>query len=346
LQAFIEKEVSRMKVGIAGTGFMGSTHAAGWKETGSLIAGFIAETVEEAQPLAAQYACRTYDSLDSLLLDIDVIDICTPTHLHKDLVLKAAKAGKHIICEKPLGRTVEEGREMIAACKKAGVRLLVAHVARFFPEYALAKANLDDNQIGRVATLRFSRGSFRPKKPAGNWFLDEEKSGGILLDLMIHDFDLARWFAGEVESVYARKVTTTHPDASIDYALAILKHRNGALSHVAGAWAYPPPTFRTSFEISGDAGMMQFDSDAASPIKSLLKKLEGDTPDVGLPSSPVSESPYTTQIKEFKATLLQNKPVRVSAEDGLAALQIAIAAMESARTGKAVTLDPLPEVLA
>jgi predicted dehydrogenase len=266
--------------------------------------------------------------------------------LHKDLVLKAAKAGKHIICEKPLGRTVEEGREMIAACKKAGVRLLVAHVARFFPEYALAKANLDDNQIGRVATLRFSRGSFRPKKPAGNWFLDEEKSGGILLDLMIHDFDLARWFAGEVESVYARKVTTTHPDASIDYALAILKHRNGALSHVAGAWAYPPPTFRTSFEISGDAGMMQFDSDAASPIKSLLKKLEGDTPDVGLPSSPVSESPYTTQIKEFKATLLQNKPVRVSAEDGLAALQIAIAAMESARTGKAVTLDPLPEVLA
>ncbi len=335
-----------MKVGIAGTGFMGSTHAAGWKETGSSIIGFTAETVEEAQPLAAQYACRAYDSLDSLFNDIDVIDICTPTHLHKDMVLKAAGAGKHIICEKPLGRTVEEGREMIAACKKAGVHLLVAHVARFFPEYALARTNLKANQIGRVATLRFSRGSFRPKKPAGNWFLDEEKSGGILLDLMIHDFDLARWFAGDVVSVFARKVTTFHPDAPIDYALAILKHRDGALSHVAGAWAYPPPTFRTSFEISGDAGMMQFDSDTASPIKSLLHTKKGDSPDVGLPTSPVSESPYTTQIKEFKNFLLHNKPVRVNAEDGLAALQIAIAAMESARTGSVVTLDPLPEVLA
>jgi predicted dehydrogenase len=335
-----------MKVGIAGTGFMGSTHAAAWKEAGTSIAGFIAETIEEAQPLASQYGCQAYDSLDAILKDVDVIDICTPTHLHKDMVIRAAAAGKHIICEKPLARTVEEGQVMIAACKKAGVRLFVAHVARYFPEYVIAKSNLDNNQIGRIATTRLHRGSFRPKKPAGNWFLDEEKSGGIMLDLMIHDFDLARWFAGDVESVFARKITRTFPGAPVDYGLAILKHKNGALSHVSGAWAYPPPTFRTSFEISGDAGMMQFDSDTSAPIKSLLKKMEGDTPDVGLPSSPVSESPYTTQIKEFNEALLHNQPVRVSAEDGLAALQIASAAMESSRTGKAVTLEHLSEVQA
>lgn len=322
---------------------MGSTHAAAWKETSSTIAGFIAETLAEAEPLAAQYGCRAYDSLEAILQDVDVIDICTPTHLHKDLVLRAAAAGKDIICEKPLARTVADGQEMIAACKKAGVRLLVAHVARFFPEYVVAKTNLDGGQIGRISTIRLSRGSFRPKKPAGNWFLDEEKSGGILLDLMIHDFDLARWYGGEVESVYAKKVSTGNPEAPIDYGMAILKHSSGAISHVSGAWAYPPPTFRTSFELSGDAGMMQFDSDATAPIRSLLKKVEGSTPDVGLPSSPVSESPYTTQIKEFNAALLSNCPVRVSAEDGLAALQIASAAMESARTGKAVMLNPLAE---
>jgi predicted dehydrogenase len=261
------------------------------------------------------------------------------------MVLRAAAAGKHIICEKPLALTIEDGQMVIAACKKAGVRLFVAHVVRFFPEYALAKNTIDKGEIGKIGTVRLNRGSFRPKKAVGNWFLDDAKSGGIILDLMIHDFDYARWVAGEVESVFSRKVTTAHPDAPIDYSMAILKHKNGALSHVAGAWAYPPPTFKTGFEISGDAGMIEFDSDAVAPIINLIQKPAGDAPDVGLPSSPVSESPYTTEIKEFYAAISQNRPARVSAEDGLAALQVALAAIESARTGLAVKLPALAEVL-
>jgi predicted dehydrogenase len=242
-----------------------------------------------------------------------------------------------------LARTVAQGQEMIAACRTAGVQLLVAHVVRFFPEYALAKATVASGQIGRPAVIRLTRGSFRPKKPVGNWFLDFEKSGGMMLDLMIHDFDYARWVAGEVESVFAKNVGGAHPTAPVDYGLAILKHKSGALSHVAGAWAYPPPTFRTGLEITGDRGLIEFDSDAAAPIRMLLQK-SGDTssPDVGLPASPLRESPYTTQIKEFYAALAGGKPARVSAEDGLAAVQIGLAAIESARTGKAVTL---PEAL-
>ena len=189
------------------------------------------------------------------------------------------------------------------------------------------------------------RGSYRPKKPVGNWFLDEAKSGGILMDLMIHDFDYARWIAGEVESVFARRVTATHPDAPVDYGLAILRHRSGALTHVAGAWAYPPPTFRTGLEIAGDRGLIQFDSDMTAPITNLLRRDGGaDAPDVALPPSPTSESPYTTQIKEFYNALQGDGPSRVTAEDGLAAVQIAIAAMESVISGKAVRLEMLPEV--
>jgi predicted dehydrogenase len=224
------------------------------------------------------------------------------------------------------------------------VSLLVAHVVRFFPEYALAKAAVDEGQIGRPAVLRISRGSFRPKKPVGNWFLDEDKSGGILMDLMIHDFDYARWIAGEVESVFAKKVSSVHPDAPIDYGLAILKHKSGAISHIAGAWAYPPPTFRTQIELAGDAGLIEFDSDAMAPIQSLLRSGEGDAPDVGLPSSPLSESPYTTQIKEFYTALKGGEPARVSSEDGLAAVQIAEGALASARSGNAVHLNTIAEV--
>ena len=129
-----------MRVGIVGVGFMGSTHAAGWAETGADLVGCVAETVDEARPLAEQYGLKIYHDLASLLDDVDVVDICTPTHLHAEMVLQAAAAGKHIICEKPLARTVAQGQEVIQACQKAGVRLLVAHVVRFFPEYALAKA--------------------------------------------------------------------------------------------------------------------------------------------------------------------------------------------------------------
>lgn len=335
-----------MRVGIAGTGFMGTAHAAAWSQTGAKIAGFTAETMQEAEPLALQYGAVVYKDLPAMLRDIDVLDICTPTHLHSEMVLQAAEAGKHIICEKPLALTIEAGQAMIAACKRAGVRLFVAHVVRFFPEYALAKASVERGEIGQPGVVRLSRGSYRPKKPLGNWFLDESKSGGILMDLMIHDFDYARWIAGEVESVYAKKVSTLNPGAPVDYALAILKHRSGALSHIAGAWAYPPPVFRTHLEIAGDKGLIEFDSQDTAPIQNLLARGEGDAPDVAVPSSPTLESPYTTQIKEFYAALLEDRPARVSAEDGLAAVQIALAARESALTGRPVTLEPLQEVTA
>ncbi len=335
-----------MKIGIAGVGFMGSTHAAAWAETDAELVGFTAETIEEAQPLAAQYHVKVFPTLADMLSEVDVVDICTPTHLHYDMVLQAAAAKVNIICEKPLARTVEQGQEMISTCRKAGVRLLVAHVVRFFPEYALAKASVEQGEIGNPGVIRLSRGSFRPKKPVGNWFLDEQKSGGILLDLMIHDFDYARWVAGDVDSVFARKVSTYHQNAAIDYGLVILKHRNGILSHISGAWAYPPPTFRTHLEIAGDSGLIEFDSDATAPIINLLNKGKaGDGPDVGLPASPLAESPYTSQIKEFYAALTESLAVRVTADDGLAALQIAMAAVQSAETGKAIHLEPLPEVI-
>jgi predicted dehydrogenase len=333
-----------MKVGIAGAGFMGMTHAQAWSETGVQIGGMIAETEREAQDLADQYGVDVYPDLEGMLPNVDVVDICTPTHTHYEMVMYAAAHGKDVICEKPLARTVEQASEMVKTCRAKGVQLFVAHVVRFFPEYAQAKAAIDEGQIGRPGVVRLSRGSFRPKKPVGNWFLDEEKSGGILMDLMIHDFDYARWIAGEVKSVFAKKVSSGNPDATIDYGLAILTHESGTISHISGAWAYPPPTFRTHIEIAGDAGLIEFDSDATAPIMSLLKSRESDSPDVGLPSSPLSESPYTTQIKEFYAALQGKKPVRVSAADGLAAVQIAQAALDSARLGKAIELKTLAEV--
>jgi predicted dehydrogenase len=334
-----------MRVGIVGAGFMGTTHAAGWTATPAQLVGLTAETKQEASLLANKYNAKVYPSLDEMLPDVHVVDICSPTHLHHEMALKAAAAGKHIICEKPLARTTRQAQEIVTACRKAGVQLLVAHVVRFFPEYALARSAVAEGQIGKPGVIRLHRGSYRPKKPAGNWFLDEVKSGGILMDLMIHDYDYARWVAGEVESVSARRVTELHLDAPVDYGLVILSHRSGALSHIAGAWAYPPPTFRTHLEIAGDRGLIEFDSEDTAPIQNLILRSGGsDAPDVALPSSPLSGSPYTTQIMEFYAALADGAAVRVSATDGLAAVQIADAAIQSAHSGRPVKLQPLAEL--
>ena len=140
--------------------------------------------------------------------------------------------------------------------------LLVAHVVRFFPEYAAAQALVAAGQHRAAGRAAAGAGQLPAQEAAGNWFLDEEKSGGLLLDLMIHDFDYARWVAGEVESVFARSVGAARPErARWITAWSILRHRSGALSHVAGAWAYPPPTFRTRLEIAGDGGLIEFELD-------------------------------------------------------------------------------------
>ncbi len=333
-----------MRIGIIGVGAMGGTHAAAWAETTAEVVGFADTNWERAQAVAAKHGVGAYPDLASLLPDVDAVDICAPTHLHHDMALQAARAGKHIICEKPLARSLAKGQEVIRVCREAGVKLLVGHVVRFFPEYARAKAAVDAGDIGQVAVVRLKRNVFRPRMTLGNWFLDFEKSGGMILDLMIHDFDYARWVAGEVRTVYCKNIGDD-ADLPGNHALAILTHASGALTHVEGSWAYPPPTFRTQFEIAGSDGLLLHDSATSSPISVFAHKQGGDQAgDVPLPASPLAESPYTTEIKAFYAHLRHDAPVPVTAEDGLAALQIALAAIESTRTGQPVHLEPLPEV--
>ncbi|MBP7962353.1 MAG: Gfo/Idh/MocA family oxidoreductase [Caldilineaceae bacterium] len=321
-----------MRIGIVGTGFMGSTHAAGWAQTDAQIAGFVTKAPDEAEALIAKYGGQLYPDLAAMLNDVDIVDICAPTHRHFELVIQAAGAGKHILCEKPLGRTLEQAQEMTTACEAAGVKLMVAHVVRFFPDYAQAHRRVMAGEIGRPGVIRLSRESFQPKKAADNWFLDDAKSGGMVLDLMIHDLDYARWVAGPVTQVFA-KSTGTH-------ALAILTHVSGAISHVTGSWAYPPPTFRTAFEIAGEKGLITCDSESTAPVSLHLHRRGGDGPDIPVAGSPLSESPYTTEIKAFYDAVIHDKPVPVPGGEGVAAVRLALAVLESAKTGQPVTIAP------
>lgn len=330
-----------LRVGIVGAGNMGRVHTTAWHTTPAIVVGYQDIRSERAERYAAQYGGRAYASLDALLADVDVISCTTPTDVHYEIVMAAARAGKHVVCEKPLARTLAQGREMVAACRAAGVKLLVGQVVRFFPEYDRAKRAVDEGLIGQPAVLRFSRCVSQPRLSTDNWFVDFNRSGGLILDLMVHDFDFARWVAGEATRVYARMLSAARPDVGVDHALAILTHASGAITHVEGSWAYPP-TFYTAFEIAGAEGLITFDAETSTPIRFLRHRPADPTiPEVPLPANPLLESQYVTEIKAFYRAIAEDAPVRVSATDGLAALQIALAAIESAQTGRAVEIAPV-----
>lgn len=324
------------RVGIVGSGFMGSTHAAAWRAEGVEVTVF-SPTDGRVAEVAAATGAATARSLDELLASVDIVDVCTPTDAHTPIVLAAAAAGRHVICEKPLALTVADAEAMIAACDAAGVRLFVAHVLRYVAEYALAKAIVERGDIGAPAVLKLKRAAFRPQKPAGHWLFDPARSGGMAFDLTIHDIDFARWIAGDVVRAYAWSAGIERPDRPLDHAFLTLTHASGAISQIVGSWAYGPPTFRTRLEIAGAHGLIDYDSERARPLLPFLHA----TPDsgqgaVGIAKSLSTEDPFRDQLRDFVGAIEEGRDARVTAQDALAAVRIGLACNESARTGRAV----------
>ncbi|TDC47730.1 Gfo/Idh/MocA family oxidoreductase [Jiangella ureilytica] len=331
--------MSPTRIGIVGAGFMGSVHAAAWADCpDARLTAVVGGSGGPPARLAAEHGMRVCASLDELLDQVDVVDVCVPTDLHHEVTVRAARAGRAVVCEKPLARTPGEAADMIAVCREAGVPLLPAHVVRFFPEYAAAKAAVDAGAIGEPAVLRLTRASFQPAKPAGNWYLDEARSGGLHVDLMVHDLDYARWIAGEVVGVHARSLRAARPDAGTDHVLAILRHAPGAISHVEASWAQPPPTFRTRVEIAGTGGLLDFDSDGSAPVRPNLRAGAAAGP-MPLPSSPLAVSPYAIQLRHFLDVVRGAAAPIVTADDALAAVRIATAIGRSIATGRPADVE-------
>lgn len=301
-----------LRIGIVGAGTMGAVHAEAWAHTPAQVVGFVSRRLDNARRLAIQHGASAFATLDAMLPHVDVVDICTPPGLHLEQTLAAARAGKHVVCEKPIARTIEQAEQMIAACRAAGVKLLVAHVVRYFDAYASAHARLVNGQLGPVRLLSLSR---LGRMPSG-WFADWDASGGVLLDLMIHDYDFARWIAGEVTRVRACLAPLAVEGAPAQHAVVTLTHTSGAVSYVEGSWANPGP-FRTSFRIVAERGLVEYDT--------ALAPRDG-------------KNPYATQAQAFYDALANDAPLRVTAEDGLAALRIALAAIASACAGQDVSL--------
>ena len=328
-----------MRVGLVGTGSMGEVHANAWAQAGSPVVAVLSGKLENAIRLASQYGARVCSSLTELLEHVDVVDLCVPTDWHRSMTLEAARAGKHVISEKPIALSLEDARAMIAACDQAGVRLFIAHVLRFFPQYQSARATLKSGQLGDLGVMRLKRVAYRPRKHGENWFTNESRSGGMVMDLMIHDFDYAHWLGGPVTRVFAKSARASVADVPGDYALVTLRFASGAMAQIEGGWAYPPGVFRTAIDLAGSNGLLEWRSDDSSTLNAFLEATSTSVAEVGLPLSILEEDPYVAQVKHVKHALETNAPFMVTPADALEALRIALAAKQSLASGRAVTLE-------
>lgn len=318
---------------LVGAGTMGRAHAKAYSKMPDVfVAGIVdinKESAESVGVLVGAPAFNNYEEAKAELKQVDVVDICVPTFLHKEYCLKAAADGKHILCEKPLAGNLHDARTIIEACEKHHVRLFVGHVLRFFPEYERAKRLLDDGAIGEAAVARTSRiGPF----PNGwnDWYADISLSGGTVLDLIIHDFDFLRSCFGEVERVYAKGLAGREL-ARMDYSLVTLRFQNGVIAHVEGSWSHESFTMR--FEIAGKKGIIEYDSSKDQPLISRSRNHLQGTTGVAVPESPLHENPYYRELRHYMDCLESGVQPIVTAEDAYRALEISLMAIDSMKTG-------------
>lgn len=269
--------------------------------------------------------------------DLDAVVITSPTSTHRDIVVDAAEKGLMIFCEKPLSISLDEAIEMKEAVEKNGVFFHMGFMRRFDSGYAAAKQRIIDGEIGDP--IVFKATSRDPERPSLE-FADPKKSGGLFLDMGIHDFDLARWFMGEVSEVYSIGNRLKYPEMEsineIDNAISNLTFESGKLGSVdmsrSGIYGYDIKT-----EILGTEGTIQIGYLRETPIYVMKKNaITHDTVPFFMERF---EKSYITQLKDFVEKAVAEKEPSITIQDGERALLVGHAARASFEEKQPVVIN-------
>ncbi|HOK79838.1 MAG TPA: Gfo/Idh/MocA family oxidoreductase [bacterium] len=358
-------------VGIAGYGFIGRVHAYAYKTIpfyyGNLpvsvqLVGVAAHS-EKTKAIAIQQAGFQFATSDPLELvkckDIHIINCCLPNDLHYQLVKAALNHGKHVYCDKPLALNVKEAEELVSIAKDVNVKSQIVYQLRFFPAVMRAKQLIDEGFLGKINFFRFlylHSSCVRQSAKAYSWKAEYEKvGGGVMVDLGSHIIDLARYLVGEFGSVHAKTRNYTSPDKRTDdLAIIEAETKNGAMGILEASKMATGANDEVRFEIYGSDGALSFNSmepnwlnvysmdDPDTPIGGLrgFKKIETVQryPDAaGIPLSKFSIGwirAHVACLYSFLHSVVHDKPVSVSFEDGLMVQKIIEASYESSKTGK------------
>jgi UDP-N-acetylglucosamine 3-dehydrogenase len=322
-------------VALVGTGFMARTHLDRYDAMDVEVVGVASRSdpspfVDERGLDASTYSDPEWMCDD---LDPDFVDVCTPTDTHRSLVETAAEAGCDIFVEKPIAGSLRDAEAIAETVDRAGVTCMVGHVLRFFPEYARAREIVDDGGIGTLGVARARRLSPFPDWGSDDWYADRERSGGVFLDLAIHDLDFLRWLFGDVAHVFARR--RLHEGQ--EHGFVTLRFKSGAVGYVEASWAQPDGRALTSeLELAGDDGLIALDSADVAPV--LAFNDDGVTT-----TNSLARDGYRRQLDHFVDCLSAGTDPAVTAEDAVSALRLSLAAEASAKRGCPVSPAEVPE---
>lgn len=340
-----------VRVGIVGAGIIANAHLKALQKIRDAQVVAIAEPEENkrmklVQKFKIKKAFKDYRELLNLQ-DIDVIYICTPNHLHHPIAVDALIAGKHVICEKPLARTLKEAEEMIQTSKKTGKKLFIALNHRFNPVNQKVKELLQEGIIGApfLTVSTFIGDEYERMKDSSNWKGTYEKSGGgVLIDNGTHIIDILRYFFGEVEAVTAtcKNLLIQTKNKAEDTALLSIEFKNNVLAELSLTFSARYSTWPTGYrgaairiEIYGSEGAVRATNEEVPLTVSKGNKIKRFN------YSDIKTSLPTDQNSHFIECILNNKDPIVTVEDGKAALEVVSAAYRSAREGRRVLIEEI-----
>jgi predicted dehydrogenase len=262
---------------------------------------------------------------------VSALYLCTPHHLHLEHTLLAARAGKHILVEKPIARSLSEAQEMVTQARQAGVTLMVAENYRFMSAARGAKDLIEDRAIGDLRLIQLQEEAyFQPRE----WRQDRElNGGGVLIDGGIHKADLLVYFSGMPEQVFAAALPPALQDAGgEDGAVVMTRSAAGVVGVINHSWVAAPAPVHHLVTVSGTAGQISFEVD--QPSLKLIDRNGEQT----LSYAP-DQHGLAPMFREFRDSIKENREPLTSGATGIDALSVVLKAYESIETGRSVSLD-------
>lgn len=351
--------MDRTKVALLGAGFISDIHLESYHRfvPEAEVVAVYARNAEKVKVFAEKHHIpQWFDDLDRAITEsgCEVVDICLPNFLHAEATMKAARAGKHVIIEKPLAVTLEEADAMIAACQQAGVKLMYAEELCFAPKYERVRHLVKEGAVGDIYMLKQAE---KHSGPHSDWFYDiKQAGGGVLMDMGCHAFGWFRWMLGnaKVASVYASMRTVFHQSRTRgeDNSVVIVEFENGVTGVAENSWA-KHGGMDDRCEVYGTGGVVYADLFMGNAAITYSRKGYGYAMEKADTTQgwsftvfeEVFNQGYPHELKHFIECVRENKQPLLTGEDGRAVLEIIYAAYASAGSGQQVKLPFAPKVV-
>ncbi len=338
-----------LKIGIAGLGFMGQMHYRCWKgrEDAQIVAicdsnkNIVEDckktigNIEGAENAIDFTGINIYSDFGKMLAEekLDAISLTLPTYLHAKHTIQALKSGVNVLCEKPMGLNVSECDSMIAAAKSSGKLLQIGHCVRFWPEYARVKEIIAGGEYGKVLAATFQRLSAVPTWSYENWIMNEQRSGGVVMDLHIHDSDFVQYVFGMPRAVYSSGGKDS--EGKLGHVVTQYLYDNDSVITAEGGWALMPAFgFEMSFNIVQEKATIVYDCTREPAFKVCPAEGEAFTPEVQQGDG------YILEIDHFVKVIGSEQVAPVTTLDASRdSIKIVVAEKESIRTGGIVSIE-------